>query len=83
MLKELQVSIAKKSFKLKELCPYPFDHTIATTPFPKNFEIHKFDKYKWKGDPHNHVKELSHFERRITMITTSLFCSLESYGGKP
>jgi len=27
------------------------------TSFPPNFKIHKFDKYKGKGDPRDHIKE--------------------------
>ncbi|KAH9323714.1 hypothetical protein KI387_018353, partial [Taxus chinensis] len=46
-----------KQFNFEELCPYPFDTEISRLPFPPSFEIPKFDKYKSKGDPREHVKE--------------------------
>ena len=46
-----------KTFKFENDFPYPFDKTIMMTPFPKHFEILKFDKFRGKSDPVTHVKE--------------------------
>ena len=46
-----------KQFKFEEMCPYPFDREMLRVPFPSNFEPPKFEKYKGKGDPRDHVKE--------------------------
>jgi hypothetical protein len=56
-LKELKTGAESKTFKFEEVCPYPFDRSITTVPFPKHFETPKFDKYRGKGDPVSHVKE--------------------------
>ena len=46
-----------KTFKFENDFPYTFDKTITMTPFPKHFEIPKFDKFRGKSDPITHVKE--------------------------
>lgn len=56
-LKELQVGISKRSLIFEGICPYPFNPSISTIPFPKHFEILKFDKYKGRGDPRDHLQE--------------------------
>jgi len=42
---------------LDDIYPYPFDGTLYMPPFPKNFETPKFDKYKGKGDPREHLRQ--------------------------
>lgn len=62
-LKDLQAGTSKKSFMFEDICPYPFDPSNSIIPFPKNFEISKFDKYKGRGDPQDHLQELyMHFQ---------------------
>ena len=56
-IKVLKDGIDSKTFKFENDCPYHFDRTIAMAPFPKHFEIPKFDKFKGKSDPIIHVKE--------------------------
>lgn len=55
-IKALQVRNESKTFKFEMVCPYPFDRAITMNPFPKHFEIPKFDKFRGKGDPVTHVK---------------------------
>lgn len=43
----------------QNLCPYPFDQNIEMVPFPPSFEIPKFDKYKGRRIPMDHVKEFN------------------------
>jgi len=50
-LSDLMFGHTKKTFSLEEVCPYPFDRSLPMIPFPHNFTILKFDKYKGKGDP--------------------------------
>ena len=52
-LKDLKDGIDIKTFKFENDFPYPFDKTITMTPFPKHFEIPKFDKFRGKSDPVN------------------------------
>lgn len=56
-IKALQAGNESKTFKFETVCPYPFYRAITMTPFPKHFEIPKFDKFRGKGDPVTHVKE--------------------------
>ena len=56
-LKALKDETNSKIFKFENDCPYPFDKTITMTPFPKHFEIPKFDKFRGKSDPVTHIKE--------------------------
>ena len=56
-LKALKDGIDFKNFKFENDCPYSFEKTIMMTPFPKHFEIPKFDKFRGKSDPVTHVKE--------------------------
>lgn len=56
-LKELKDGKESKILKFENDCPYPFDKTIMMMPFPKHFEIPKFEKFRGKGDPVTHVKE--------------------------
>lgn len=43
---------------MEDLCPYPFDRTLYMPPFPPHFETPRFNKYRGKGDPRDHVREL-------------------------
>ena len=45
-----------RKYQYEELCPYPFDKTMTLQPFPNKFDMPKFEKYKGKGDPRDHVK---------------------------
>lgn len=45
-----------RKYQYEELCPYPFDKAMTLQPFPKKFDMPKFDKYKGKGDQRDHVK---------------------------
>lgn len=56
-LKTLQENSSEWIFKFEELCPYPFDKSITTMPFPKHFEMPRFHKYKGKEDPRHCFKE--------------------------
>lgn len=48
--------------KPNNLCPYPFDMSLVMKPFPKGFDIPKFDKYYGMGNPEDHIKEFQvHF----------------------
>ena len=52
-----------KTFKFESVCPYLFDRAITMVPFPKHFEIPKFDKFRGKGDLVTHMKEFyMHFQ---------------------
>lgn len=53
----LQTGTTTKRFKFEEMCPYPFDTDMIKVPFPSKFEIPKYEKYKGKGDPRDHIKE--------------------------
>lgn len=54
----MQASKDKKSYTLEDLRPYPYDRSLYIPPFPPHFETPKFDKYKGKGDPRDHIREL-------------------------
>ena len=56
-LKAIQEGNDPKTFKFETVCHYPFDRAITMTPFPKHFEVPKFDKFRGKGDPITHIKE--------------------------
>lgn len=53
----MQTSNDKKSYTMKDLRPFPFDHTLYMPPFPPHFEMPKFDRYQGKGDPREHIRE--------------------------
>jgi len=54
---DLQTGGKHKYYSFEDICPNPFDRTLYKPPFPKNFETPKFDKYKGKGDPRDHLRE--------------------------
>lgn len=47
----------KKSYTMEDLFPYPFDKKLYMLPFPTHFETPRFDKYRGKVDPQDHVRE--------------------------
>jgi len=53
----LQVSNTKKAYSMEYLCPYPSDRSIYMPPFPQNYNVPNFNKYKGKGSPIEHVQE--------------------------
>lgn len=42
---------------MEDLRPYPYDRSLYMPPFPQHFESPKFDKYRGKGDPRDHIRE--------------------------
>lgn len=51
-------------------------------PFPRNFEAPKFDKYKGKGDPRDHVQEFYMVFLEVSQDEINLMCLfLQSLGG--
>jgi len=54
---DIQTGGKHKHYSFEDICPYPFDHTLYMPPFPKNFETPKFDEYKGKGDPRDHLRD--------------------------
>jgi hypothetical protein len=54
---DIQLGKYKKEYSQNDLCPYPFDDSIANVPFPAGFEIPKFDKYKGTTNPIDHIRE--------------------------
>jgi hypothetical protein len=54
---DIQLVKAKKAYSQNDLCPYPFNDSIAYIPFPVGFEIPKFDKYKGTTNPIDHIRE--------------------------
>lgn len=53
----LQTRNEKKSYTMEDLCLYPFDRTLYMSPFPLYFETPKFEKYRVKGDPRDHIRQ--------------------------
>jgi len=57
-LKDLQLGTQKKHYKFEVKTYVPIRlRNMTTIPFPQHFEVPKFDKYKGKGDPRDHIKE--------------------------
>jgi hypothetical protein len=52
---DIQSGKSKKAYWQNDLCPYPFDDSIANIPFHIGFEIPKFDKYKGTTNPIDHI----------------------------
>lgn len=42
---------------MQDLRPYPFDHMLYMSTFPPHFDLPKFDRYRGKGDPSDHIRE--------------------------
>ena len=80
--KDLKVDNEPKTFKFEIVCPYPFERSFIAIPFPKNFEIPKFNKFKGKGAHITHVKEFYMHYQKVTysdMFLMQLFS--KSLGG--
>jgi len=45
------------SYTLEDLYPYPFDQLIVMLQFLPHFVVPKFDKYRGKTDPIEHIRE--------------------------
>ena len=73
-LKALKDGIDSKKFKFENDFPYPFDKMIIVTPFPKHFEIPKFDKFRGKGDPVTHIKEFYMHCQEVAYNDVFLMC---------
>ena len=41
----------------RDLCPNPFDKSLYMPPFPKHFKAPRFEKYRRKGNPIDHICE--------------------------
>lgn len=72
-----------KNYALEEIFPFLYDQIIPMIPFPKNGEISKFDKYKWRGDPIEHLREFFVACMDVSYNDTYLMrLFLRSLGGK-
>lgn len=47
---------------------------MVMQPFPRGFELPKFDKYKGKGDPRDHVREFYSACLEVAYDETYLIC---------
>lgn len=55
LAQELNSGVKTTWFSLNDICPYPFDRNMHIPPFLQGFETPKFEKYRGKGDPRDHV----------------------------
>lgn len=53
----IQARKEKKKYTMEDLRAYPYDRSLYMLAFPPHFETPKFDKYKGKGDPRDHIRE--------------------------
>jgi hypothetical protein len=61
-----------KKYALEDICPYPFNRQLTMIPFPKHYEIPKFDRYNRKTDPIDHVREFRNMILEFTHEDTYL-----------
>ena len=61
---EIQISKLKKeqgnpktSLTIESICSFPFDKNLYMTPFPRDVDIPKYNKYDGNGDPHDHIRQ--------------------------
>ena len=81
-LKALKDGTNTKNFKFENDCPYAFEKTITMMPFPKHFEIPKFEKFRGKIDLVTHVKEFyMHFQEVAYNDVFLLWLFPKSLGG--
>lgn len=73
-LKSLKDATESKTFKFENDSPHPFDRAITMTPFPKHFEIPKFDKFREKVDPIMDVKDFYMHCQEMTYNDIFLMC---------
>lgn len=52
----MQSRSEKNGYTMEDLKPYPFERSLYIPPFLPYFEIPKFDNYRGKGDPKDHIK---------------------------
>lgn len=57
LIKNLKNGTNKRPYTFEEICPCPYNPSISVAPHPPSFEMHKFEKYKGKGDPRDHIHE--------------------------
>lgn len=57
MIKCLNEGNKKKNYTFGEICHCPLVSSLSEDPHPPGFYIPKFEKYKGKGDPREHVRE--------------------------
>lgn len=57
LAQQLHSGVKTNQFSLNDICPYLFNINLYMPPFPWGFETPKFEKYRGKGDPHDHVRE--------------------------
>ena len=63
-----------KTYTLDTLCPFPFDKSIDTPPFPRGVELPKYDKYFGTSDPQGHLREFSDLSMEFMHNQTYLMC---------
>lgn len=81
-MSNMQIGNEKKNYTMEDLHSYPFDRTLYMSPFSQYFETPKFDKYRGKGDPSDHVKEFFTPCIEVAHEDTYLMCLfLKSLGG--
>lgn len=57
LIQGIKMRHQKKTYIFEDICPYPFEKPNLSIPFPNNYEMPKFKKYKGKVDPREHIKE--------------------------
>lgn len=72
LAQQLHSGVKTNQFSLKDICPYPFDRNLYMPPFPRGFETPKFEKYRGKGDPRDHVREFHSACLEVTYEDTYL-----------
>lgn len=72
LAQQLNSGVKTTRFSLNDICPYPFDRNMKMPPFPWGFETPKFEKYRGKGDPTNHVREFHSACLEVTYEDTYL-----------
>lgn len=48
-----------KTYTLETICPFPFDKGLDMPPFPRGYELPKYDKYFRTSDPQDYLRELN------------------------
>lgn len=81
LIQQVHSGRTQKQYVLEDICPYPFDRNIYMPPFPCTFETPKFDKYKGKGDPRDHVQEFFSGYLEVTYEDTYLMCLFPQHLG--
>lgn len=74
LAQQLHSGVKTNQFSLNDICPYPFDRNLYMPPFPCGFETPKFEKYRGKGDPCDHVREFHSACLEVVYEDTYLMC---------